>query len=130
MPSISQSSSEREDWCLYRIEELLAGKPNRTTNAVMTRKLPRISGSGLETGCSSTSPPRNQGKPENSPGLYRVVSVADPDICASKVFFPQEGAIQVHQSRVKLCPPEFPGGFYWYGGKGPLPKRPPKWSVL
>ena len=53
--------------------------------------------------------------------------MADPDVCASKVFFPQEGAIQVHQSRVKVCPPEFPGGFYWYGGKGPLPKRPPRW---
>ena len=35
--------------------QLVSGKPNRTTNAVMTRKLPRISGSGLETGCSSTS---------------------------------------------------------------------------
>ena len=60
-------------------------------------------------------------------GPYRVVSVADPDVCASKVFFPQEGAIQVHQSRVKVCPPDFQGGFYWYGGKGPLPKHPPRW---
>ena len=31
---------------------------------------------------------------------------------------------------MKLCPPEFPGGFYWYGGKGPLPKRPPRWVTI
>lgn len=31
------------------------------------------------------------------------------------------------QSRVKSCPPEIPGGFYWYGVKRPGPARPPKW---
>ena len=63
-------------------------------------------------------------------GPYRVVSVADLDVCASKVLFPQKGAIQVHQSRVKLCPPEFLIGFYWYGGKGPLPNVHPGGSLL
>ena len=46
---------------------------------------------------------------------------------AVKVYYPQDGQIQVHQSRVTECPPEFPAGFYWYGGKGHGPGRPPKW---
>ena len=60
-------------------------------------------------------------------GPYRVVSVVDPDVSVAKIHFPQDGAIHVHQSRVKFCPPGFPGGFYWYGGKRSKPGRPPKW---
>lgn len=46
----------------------------------------------------------------------------------SKVYFAQDGTIQVHQSRVALCPPAFPAGYYWYGTKRHSPGRPPKWT--
>ena len=36
----------------------------------------------------------------------------DPDVCAIKVYFPQDDEIKVHQSRVKSCPPNFPAEFY------------------
>ena len=60
-------------------------------------------------------------------GPYRVVTQTDPDVCVDKVYFPQDGRIRVHQSRVKTCPPNFPAGFYWYGGRRRSPGRPPKW---
>ena len=60
-------------------------------------------------------------------GPYCVTSIDDPDISVSKVYFPQDGNIQVHQSCVKLCPTNFPSGFYWYGGRRRGPGRPPKW---
>ena len=50
-------------------------------------------------------------------GPYRVTSVNDSDLSLIKVYFPQDQAIQVHQSRIKTCPLNFPSGFYWYGGK-------------
>lgn len=61
-------------------------------------------------------------------GPYRIVSRDDPDVSVSKVYFPQEGSIQVHQSRVCPCPPEFPAGYFWYGPKRHSPGRPPKWT--
>ena len=33
----------------------------------------------------------------------------------------------MHQSRVCLCPDNFPAGYYWYGGKQKGPGHPPKW---
>ena len=60
-------------------------------------------------------------------GPYRITALNGPDVSVSKVYYPQEGGIQVHQSRVKPCPPNFPAGFYWYGGKRRGPGRPPKW---
>jgi len=48
-------------------------------------------------------------------------------VTVSKVYFARDGQIQVHQSRVKSCPPHFPHGFYWYGNKRRGPGRPPKW---
>ena len=48
-------------------------------------------------------------------GPYRVTERNDPDITVVKVYFPEEGGIQIHQSRVCLCPPKLPAGFYWYG---------------
>ena len=53
--------------------------------------------------------------------------VDDPDVTVSKVYFVEDGQIQVHQSRVKACPPHFPHGFYWYGCRRRKPGRPPKW---
>jgi len=46
-------------------------------------------------------------------GPYRITSVRGPDVDVAKVYHPQDGGIQVHQSRVKHCPPNFPAGFYW-----------------
>ena len=59
-------------------------------------------------------------------GPYRVVTKRDPDIQVSKTYFPQEGNIQIHQSRVKPCPPGFPSGYYWYGTRRKSAGRPPK----
>ena len=60
-------------------------------------------------------------------GPYRVTKCLDPDVIVAKVYFPEHGAIQVHQSRVTVCPKEFPSGFYWYGKKRHSAGRPPKW---
>ena len=38
-------------------------------------------------------------------------------ICAAKVYFPEDGVIRVHQSRVKPCPKGFPAGSYLYKGR-------------
>jgi hypothetical protein len=76
-------------------------------------------------------PPEESGKKRKLSrpwhGPYRVTSVANPDVWVTKMYFPGDGVIQVHQSRVKACPPEIPGGFYWYGVRRPGPGRPPKW---
>ena len=60
-------------------------------------------------------------------GPYHVVERRDPDITVVKAYAPQDGQIQVHQSRVSLCPLGFPAGFFWYGGKRSSPGCPPKW---
>jgi len=58
---------------------------------------------------------------------YRVISTRGPDVTAVKVYYPQDGQIQVHLSRVMECPPEFPAGYYWYGGKRHGSGCSPKW---
>lgn len=45
---------------------------------------------------------------------------------AVKVYYPQDGKIQVHQSRVMKFPLKFPAGIYWYGGRLHGQGRPPK----
>ena len=60
-------------------------------------------------------------------GPYRVISRDDPDVTVSNVYFPGDSPIQIHQSRVTVCPDHFPAGFYWYGKKRRGPGRPPKW---
>ena len=60
-------------------------------------------------------------------GPYRVTQISDPDITVVKVFFPDEGPIQVHQSRVCLCPEQLPAGFYWYGGNRKSAGKVPRW---
>ena len=59
-------------------------------------------------------------------GPYRVISRKDPDIVASKIYFPDDPPIQIHQSRVQFCPTSFPTNFYWYGNKRAKPGRPSK----
>jgi len=60
-------------------------------------------------------------------GPYHITNSRGPDVDVTKVYHPQDGVIQVHQSRVKHCPPNFPAGFYWYDGKQRGPGQPPKW---
>ena len=60
-------------------------------------------------------------------GPYHITNTREPNVDVTKVYFPKDGGIQVHQSRVKHCPPNFPADFYWYGGKQRDPGRPPKW---
>ena len=62
-------------------------------------------------------------------GPYRVLSQDDPDITVVKVYRPQDGQIQIHQSRVKPCP-NFPAGFFWYGTRRHGPGRLPKWIYI
>ena len=50
-------------------------------------------------------------------GPYRITALNGPDVSISKVYYPQEGGIQVHLSRVKPCPPNFPAGFFGTGGR-------------
>ena len=45
-------------------------------------------------------------------GPFRVTRRRDPDVTVVRVYQPQQGQIQVHQSRVSPCPPGFPAGFY------------------
>ena len=60
-------------------------------------------------------------------GPYRIISHNDPNLTVQKVYFPDDGLIQIHQSRVTRCPLKFPAGYYWYGNKRRGPGRPPKW---
>ena len=60
-------------------------------------------------------------------GPYRILDKSDPNVTCIKVYYPQDGPVHVHQSRISRCPEEFPAGFYWYGNKRRGPGRPPKW---
>ena len=57
-------------------------------------------------------------------GPYRILARDEPDVTVVKVYFPKDGTIQVHQSRVKPCPAEFPAGYYWYGTRHSGPGHP------
>ena len=58
---------------------------------------------------------RKLSQPWHSP--YRITSRNDPDVTMTKIYFPEDQQILVHQSRVQVCPELFPQGFYWYGSK-------------
>ena len=60
-------------------------------------------------------------------GPYRVVDVNNPDLTVSKVYFPQDGVIQIHQTRVTPCCLEFPSGSYFYGRKKCSTQDYPQW---
>ncbi len=68
---------------------------------------------------------RKLSRPRHGP--YRVVTCNTPDVTVSKVYYAQEGSIQVHQSHVAPCPTGFPSGYYWYSTRRHSPGRPPKW---
>ena len=59
-------------------------------------------------------------------GPYRIISRDDPDITVTKIYFPDDPSLQVHQSRAQHCPPSLPSEFYWYGAKRSRPGRPSK----
>ena len=63
-------------------------------------------------------------------GPYRATGIRSPDITVSKVYFPQDKPITVHQTRVKPSPPGFPAGFYWYGGTQKGIRKLPQWVEL
>ena len=54
-----------------------------------------------------------------------MLSRRDPDVTATKVYFP-EGQVQAHQQETARCSPELVAGYYWYGTKkystGGVPK--------
>ena len=60
-------------------------------------------------------------------GPYRIESISPTGVVAVKIYFPQEGSIQVHTQRVTKCPPNFPSGYYWCRNRRKGPGRPPKW---
>ena len=62
-------------------------------------------------------------------GPYRILQCLDPDLVVTKVYFPDDGQIQVHQLRASPCPPHFPSGYYWYGRKKHSPGHIPKWLL-
>ena len=59
-------------------------------------------------------------------GPYRIISRDDPDVTVKKIYFPDDPQVQIHQSRVQMCPELFPQGFYWYGKRKHGPGRPSK----
>ena len=59
-------------------------------------------------------------------GPYRVVQCNDPDVTVVQHFFPEEGAIQVHQLRVCAFP-QLPAGYYWHGGNCHSAGKTPEW---
>ena len=60
-------------------------------------------------------------------GPFRVISQDDSNLTVSKVYRPQDGTIQIHQSRVMPWPKDIVSGYFWYGRKHHSPGRPPKW---
>ena len=59
-------------------------------------------------------------------GPYRIITMTDTDITATRIYFPEDGSIKVHQGRVTKCPMGFRTGVYWYGDKKQGPGRLPK----
>ena len=58
-------------------------------------------------------------------GPFRVTSINGPWYRSFKYLLPE--LILVHQSRVKAYPQNYPGGFYWYGGRRRGVGKPPQW---
>ena len=49
----------------------------------------------------------------------------DPNLTVSKLYFPEDATLQVHQLRVCPSPAMLPAGFYWYGAKCQSPRCTP-----
>ena len=50
------------------------------------------------------------------------------NITATRVYFPDQKTIKIHQSRVQMCSFNFPAGYCWYEKKRTTPGFPPKWA--
>ena len=62
-----------------------------------------------------TSRDRKIARPWHGP--YRVTAVDLPNVSAKPIYASDSSAITVHLDRVRLLPPAFPPGWYYYGGK-------------
>ena len=60
-------------------------------------------------------------------GPFRVVARRDPNLTVTKVYFPEDTPIEIHQLRVCPSPNALPAGFYWYGARRWSPGRTPNW---
>ena len=60
-------------------------------------------------------------------GPFRITSCNDPDVTVVKVYYPEEGPLQIHQTRVCPCPSALPVGFYWYDGNRKSSGGVPRW---
>ena len=60
-------------------------------------------------------------------GPFRVVARQDPNVRVSKVYFPEDLSILVHQLRVCPSPSQLPAGFFWYGARRRSSGRVPRW---
>ena len=58
---------------------------------------------------------------------YQIIKKTKTGVIALPIHFPESGSIQVHSSRVTPCPPEWPVGFYWYGGNRLSRGKAPTW---
>ena len=58
-------------------------------------------------------------------GPFWVTSCNETNVVATKVYFPRDDPIRVHQTCVKPCLAGFTPGYYWYGGRRHGPGRPP-----
>ena len=56
-------------------------------------------------------------------GPYKIIYKKDPDVIASKIYFPDDPAIQIHQGRVQMCPTSFPGNFWKQANKAINPNK-------
>ena len=67
-----------------------------------------------------SGPQRKLSRPWHGP--YRIVSISDPDVLLTMVYFPQDRTIQVHQSRVKAST-KVPGSVLLVWGMTPWCKH-------
>ena len=58
--------------------------------------------------------------------VHTKYSRDDPDVTVTKVYFPDDPPLQIHQLRIKNCPVSFLCGYYLYVSKRHRPGCPPK----
>ena len=62
-------------------------------------------------------------------GPFRITGVEKTGVTAERIYCNSQSKdqIRVHLHQVTRCPPAFPAGCYWYGGRRNGPGRPPEW---
>ena len=58
---------------------------------------------------------------------FRIVAQQGPNLRVSKVYFPEDLPILVHELRVFPSPDQLPAGFFWYGARRRSPGHVPNW---